>query len=82
MEEYLKRVSEDVQTIYSRIEDDISRQIFENRLMLTLTQRKKDEKIVDFLRAERDKDKRLLEFFDREVETGKGTFIYGAGECG
>lgn len=82
MKEYLKRVSEDVQMIYSRIEYDISRQIFERRLMLTLTQRKKDEKIVDFLRAERDKDKRLLELFGREVENGKGTFIYGAGECG
>lgn len=36
MKEYIKRVSEDIQTIYSRIDDDISRQIFENRLMLTL----------------------------------------------
>lgn len=82
MKEYLKHVIEDVQTIYSRIEDDTSRQIFESRLMLTLAQRKKDENIVDFLRAERDKDKRLLELFGRKVETGKGTFIYGAGECG
>lgn len=37
MKEYLKCVSEDVQMIYSRIEDDISRQIFESRLLLTLT---------------------------------------------
>ncbi len=82
MKECLKRVSEDVQTIYSRIEDDISRQIFENRLMLTLAQRKPDEDVVAFLRAERDNDKRLLELFQKEVETGRGTFIYGAGECG
>lgn len=82
MKEYLKRVSEDVQKIYARIEDDISRQIFENRLMLTLAQRKPDEDLVAFLRAERDKDRRLLELFQKELENGKETFIYGAGECG
>lgn len=82
MKEYIKRVSEDIQTIYSRIEDDISRQIFENRLMLTLAQRKPDEDVVAFLRAERDHNKRLLELFQKEVENGKETFIYGAGECG
>lgn len=82
MKEYLRRVSEDVQMIYARIEDDISRQIFESRLMLTLARRKQDEDVVAFLRAERDNDKRLLELFQKEVETGKGTFIYGAGECG
>lgn len=82
MKEYLKRVSEDVQTIYARIEDGISRQIFESRLLLTLAQRKPDEDLVAFLRAERDNDKRLLELFQKEVEAGKGTFIYGAGECG
>ena len=82
MKEYLKCVSEDVQMIYSRIEDDISRQIFESKLMLTLAQRKPDEDVVAFLRAERDNDKRLLELFQKEVKTGKGTFIYGAGECG
>lgn len=82
MKEYLKHVSEDIQTIYARIEDGISRQIFENRLLLTLTQRKPDEDLAAFLRAERDKDRRLLELFQKEVETGKGTFIYGAGECG
>lgn len=82
MKEYIKRVSEDIQTIYSRIDDDISRQIFENRLMLTLAQRKPDEDLVAFLRAERDHNRRLLELFQKEVETGKETFIYGAGECG
>lgn len=82
MKEYLKRVSEDVQTIYARIEDDISRQIFESKLMLTLMQRKPDEDVIAFLRAERDHDKRLLELFQKEVESVKGTFIYGAGECG
>lgn len=50
--------------------------------MLTLAQRKPAEEVVAFLRAERDNDKRLLELFQKEVETGKGTFIYGAGECG
>lgn len=82
MKEYLKHVSEDIQTIYARIGDDISRQIFENRLLLTLTRRKQDENVVAFLREERDKDRSLLELFQKEVETGKGTFIYGAGECG
>ena len=61
MKEYLKHVSEDIQMIYSRIEDDISRQIFENRLMLTLAQRKPDEDLVAFLRAERDNNRRLIE---------------------
>ncbi len=43
MKEHLKHVSEDVQTIYARTEDNISRQIFESRLLLTLAQRKPDE---------------------------------------
>lgn len=35
MNEHLKRVSADVQMVYSRIEDDTSRRIFENRLMVS-----------------------------------------------
>ena len=50
MNEHLERVSADVQMIYSRIEDDTSRQIFENRLMMALTKNERKNDEIEFLR--------------------------------
>lgn len=82
MDEHLKHVSADVQLVYSRISDDISRQIFENRLMMTLTQSEKNNSTIEFLRGRRDKDKRIKELFDVINELDGDILIYGAGECG
>ena len=82
MNEHLKRVSADVQMIYSRIEDDTSRQIFENRLMMALTKNERKNDEIEFLREKRDKDKRLVSLFN-EIKCLEGDiFIFGAGECG
>lgn len=82
MNEYLERVRADIQLIYSRIGDDISRRVFENRLMMTLTKSEKNNATVEFLRERRDKDKRLAELFDKLKELDGDILIYGAGECG
>ena len=50
MNEHLKRVSADVQMVYSRIEDDTSRRIFENRLMMALTKNERKNDEIKFLR--------------------------------
>ena len=82
MNEHLKRVSADVQMVYSRIEDDTSRQIFENRLMMALTKNERKNDEIEFLRAKRDKDKRLVPLFNEIKRLEGDIFIFGAGECG
>lgn len=82
MNEHLKCVSADIQMISARIGDDISRQIFENRLMMTFIQNKQGDDKIAFLRKKRDKDKRLRRFFDEIRGLNGDILIYGAGECG
>ena len=82
MNEHLERVSADVQMIYSRIEDDTSRQIFENRLMMALTKNERKNDEIEFLREKRDKDKRLVPLFNEIKRLEGDIFIFGAGECG
>ncbi len=82
MNEHLRYVSADVQRVYSRIGDDISRQIFENRLMMVLTKNDRDRDEIEYLREKRDKNKRLMELFNEIKKLDGDILIYGAGECG
>ena len=82
MNEHIRNVSLDTQQIYSRIGDDISKRIFESRLMMTLIQNKQGDDKIAFLRKKRDKDKRLMRFFDEIRGLNGDILIYGAGECG
>lgn len=82
MDECLRHVSASVQQIYSQIGDDVSRRVFENRLLMTLTKSERNNTTVEFLRERRDKDKRLTELFDKLKELDGDILIYGAGECG
>lgn len=82
MDEHLGYVSADVRLIYSRIGDNISRKIFENRLMMLLLQNKKSDDEMSILRKERDNDERLMKIFDEIKRFDGDILIYGAGECG
>lgn len=82
MNEHLKRISSDVQQIYSRIGDDYSRQIFESRLLLTLTQTDRADHELEFLHGRRKKDRRLAELVDGIKRLDGDILIYGAGESG
>lgn len=82
MNEHLQHVSADIQLIYSRIGDDISRRIFENRLLMTLTKVERDDNTIALLRERRDRDRRLAELFEDIRKLDGDILIYGAGECG
>ena len=82
MDEHMRHVSAKVRQIYSRIGDTISRQIFENRLMMSLIQNEKSSDETAILRKKRDEDKRLARFFDEIKKADGDILIYGAGECG
>lgn len=82
MNGHLKHVSASAQMIYSRIDDDISRRIFESRLLLTLIKKERNNNTVEILRDKRDNDKRLINFFDKIKKLDGDILIYGAGECG
>ncbi|MCM1038073.1 MAG: FkbM family methyltransferase [Ruminococcus sp.] len=82
MNECLKYVSADIKKIYSRIEDDISRQIFESRLLMTFLDNNGNSCEIGSLRKKRDNDKRLMELFRKIKGLDGDILIYGAGECG
>lgn len=82
MNEHLKHVSADVQLIYSRLRDDISRRVFENRLLMTLTKVERNENLVALLRERRDRDRRLAALFEDVRKLDGDILLYGAGECG
>lgn len=80
--EHVKHVSADVQKIYSRIGDNISKSIFEDRLLMTLIKNNRTNNETEFLREKRNRDRRLAELFNEIKHFGGDTLIYGAGECG
>ena len=82
MNQHLQHFSADIQLIYSRIGDDISRRIFEKRLMMTLIRVEGNDNTIAFLRERRDRDSRLAALFEDIRKLDGDILIYGAGECG
>lgn len=82
MDQHLQHVSVDIQLIYSRIGDDISRRIFEKKLMMTLTKVDRNDNTIALLRERRDRDSRLAALFENVRKLDGDILIYGAGECG
>lgn len=82
MNQHLQHISADIQLIYSRIGDDISRRIFEKRLMMSLIKVDRNDNTIAHLRERRDRDGRLAALFEDIRKLDGDILIYGAGECG
>lgn len=84
MRENLRQAAKDAARIYSRLEDNTSREIFENRVMMCLL-KKSNEELMDeksVLRSARDRDIRVMNLMEKIAQLKGGVIIYGAGEIG
>lgn len=84
MRDSLRNIVNDVRNIYFRLDDDISRQVFENRLMMTLLSPPVSELMgeKEYLRNKRNGDGRVIALMEHISKIEGKVLIYGAGECG
>lgn len=74
-----KKLMEETNIVYNTLGDDISRNIYENRVMYSLTN---DYKYIKNIVIDNLEYKKLKNIMDKNIKDNKKMFIYGAGIWG